>query len=786
MPTVPTQPLPSVTPQPVRLVFQSAEGATADVFGAGTARGLQRAGGQLGQAGDQLATLALQQAAEDNEREAKLAMVEFDRAKSDLLVGSATTPGYIAQQGENAVRGYPEFQQSVESLRRERLNQIRSPRVREMFDAASQVSVAGTIEQASRHLAREREAARVAVAEARLQGYADDAAAAWNDPQALARSVALTTAEVAQLYEGRAPELRANKLSEARTNIYRSAIVAALRSDPVAAQALYDRNRPLIAGTARAEIEQMLETATVTARSQQIAQALWAKHGASGIEAARAEAMSTTSGKLLDETLRRLEHEEARVWAAEARQYAREEREYRAESRALAGLAFTARDAIVGEAVSERDALAAVDRIDNPRLRAEVGPLVRDYYEVRRRLTSEERAGEAFRLLDEFNAVYETEREVRFAIETIEDPQMRAAVTTLANDYFSTDRRLTDEEMLGHVQDLAQTFAAEEDTLDAEIARARREVSDPKVQQQVVEELGRMKTQADNARRQQSEEAFSAAYRFLYDESNPDRSLAAFQRQNPELFALMTSDGPAMSALQRAEDQVRLGQTYARVSDPDTLARVRSMPVNQLAALEPSAVRSRLSQNDYEQLLGWIRAAQDKVQSVSQNQEIYGTAETVLKRMAPKGLNWGSEKASQEKRDIAEALRNEMRVFISAAKQQGRLPTQDELATVAGRLFMEVYANPPGPFNSFSGFVAQIADMTPEQRARIEVEADTMPREFRTSIENLIAATGARSSTGLIERIGGAWIAQDGNRVRVLIEEAGGDPSRLNAAQGAP
>jgi len=293
--------------------------ATVDDFGGTQARSLIQGGQQLAATGDMIGKRALQMQIEDNEREAKALDVEFSKRLSAITYGDDQNEGYYASRGENAIKGYKDTTNKIEEARRQTMEGVANPRVREMFGTVSAARVAREGESLSRHVAAQRRVANDSVSEARLNEAADDAGRAWNDPKVVGQSMAIVRGEVQDMAErnGWAPEVTASKMQEAQTVLHRSVINSAMVSDPAAAKAYFDKNKDKIDGRVHADIEKAIEAGTLRQQSQAAEDSIMAR--GMGEAAALAEARKIKDPKLRDETVARVTNRYAEAARIDAR-----------------------------------------------------------------------------------------------------------------------------------------------------------------------------------------------------------------------------------------------------------------------------------------------------------------------------------------------------------------------------------------------------------------------------------------------------------------------------------
>lgn len=352
MPTVPTARITSdVRQRAAPVVFQDASAATIEAFGGGSRtealKSLGRSIGRTGQEAERTSNLIQDQ---DNEREAKRLDAEFSARIRQITYGDGETEGYFSSRGENAIRGFGAAHKAIEDARRELIGSNQNPAVQRMFGDASQARVDRELGAMSRHVTKQRQIASDAVSEARLNEAADDASTSWNDDKVIGQSAAIVRSEVHDMADrnGWPPEVRASKLQEAETIMYRRAVESALLHDPAAAKALYDKHKTKIDGRVRGDIEKALEAGTLRQQSQEKADEILSK----GLDekAALAQARKIKNAKLRDETVDRV-----------ARRYAendRADREARQEAKAQAWEAV-----IGGRSVDDLDprVLASMD-----------------------------------------------------------------------------------------------------------------------------------------------------------------------------------------------------------------------------------------------------------------------------------------------------------------------------------------------------------------------------------------------------------------------------------------
>ena len=295
--------------------------ATVEDFGGAAARGMIEGGQKIAGLGDALGKRVMAQQVEDNEREAKALDVEFAKQVREIGYGDGNEKqGFYSARGEDAVKGRETAESALDEARRKVLEGAKNDRVRAMFGDISAKRVETEKGQFARHYETQRRAAGDATSEARIAEAADDAGAAWNNPQVTARSIGIVRGEVQDMgaRNGWSPEVINSKMQEAQTVLHRKIIDSALVQDPAAAKAYYDANKDKIDGRVRADIEKGLEAGTLRQQSQAAEDRIMGM-GLSESQAL-AQARAIKDPKLRDETVQRVTQRFAETSRIEARQ----------------------------------------------------------------------------------------------------------------------------------------------------------------------------------------------------------------------------------------------------------------------------------------------------------------------------------------------------------------------------------------------------------------------------------------------------------------------------------
>lgn len=321
MPTVP-QATPTVQSRPIDPGFQNANSASQDAFGASQGASLAQTGARIQGVADELGRLALRTMVEDNEREAGKLDVELSSALRSVTRGDGTqqNPGYFGLRGEAALQGYEGAQKSIREAQKKLSESAKNPRVKEIFDRVASRRIETEMDRLASHVGQERVRAADTVSEARLSEAANDAAAAWNDPKIINRSVVLAVNEIRSMAErnGWGKEVEAAKVREATSVIATGAAKAALAVEATgAAQRIFKQYEGSFTPEARASISRQIRDGSVQHSAQALRDAAMRAHPDD--RAAQAKyILDRASGKVEDAALSSLNNWHSTLRAAEA------------------------------------------------------------------------------------------------------------------------------------------------------------------------------------------------------------------------------------------------------------------------------------------------------------------------------------------------------------------------------------------------------------------------------------------------------------------------------------
>lgn len=133
--------------------YQRIDSSPAD-FGALQGQAEQKTGSQVAQAGDELATVALQRQAQFNQIASDDAFNKFQTRANTLTYGDGTpqNPGILNQRGSDALNAAPAARAALDQARQEIYNGMQDPAQQLQFDQASRRFQMFTSGEIDRHL----------------------------------------------------------------------------------------------------------------------------------------------------------------------------------------------------------------------------------------------------------------------------------------------------------------------------------------------------------------------------------------------------------------------------------------------------------------------------------------------------------------------------------------------------------------------------------------------------------------------------------------------------------
>jgi len=250
---------PSVAERPILQANLTTRASAAD-FGSAIGQGLQQVGQGLGQAAQEFGTL---RDLEDQMR-AKEADNAFAAWKREADYGAG---GYMTLEGQAAVDGRDAYVQTLEDKRREFGSGL-SGGASQMYGQASQARVNSALDSSIVHAAGERKKWFNDTASARLDTFAEDALAVWNNPAKVDTNIAAGQAEIRQqgAMLGWGADVLANKEAQYISDVRKNIALRHMMDDPIAAKAYIEEHRSELTGQAQFELDETIQAPLVNAQ----------------------------------------------------------------------------------------------------------------------------------------------------------------------------------------------------------------------------------------------------------------------------------------------------------------------------------------------------------------------------------------------------------------------------------------------------------------------------------------------------------------------------------------
>jgi hypothetical protein len=641
MAIVPTTGGATVQPNAGGPVYQSASGATPEAFGAGAARQTIQAADQLGRAADRMGAVAIDMQQEENKRQVKDADTEFRQGLLSLQYGDGTeeNPGYFGLKGQTAVDKFSEYQDRMTKLREQAGSRLSNDTQKRDFETVAGQHTQATSERMLRYNTEQRRSSQLATSEARQGIAVSEAAANYNDPQALAGALATVRGEAlsqAQI-SGAGPEVTMALIRKAETQVLSATILTAVEKDPALAERLLRENAGRMDPAAALSVRKVVDKQFYEIKSQEVADFYGAEVRSGrmtpdqALEAIRKEYsgdMETAAVKELTGRIRDTMSFEANQRAREAAERARANEREADQRRAAADVRRAENDRIASEART----LA-----EGRRLLADLRREGKDEEAVRRQEAALARQESA--LAERRQRLLRTEADAARKSQTTED--VNAVAQTI------TDMGGNLEERVGKVRD----------TLTGEL-RTRAETL-------VVQMYARDQKIAQEARAERINGLSDAIRggRKFDDLSAQERSgLTASEERN----------------LREISRRTQLG--IPNESEPGLIGEIFSMiegkRVDEFLAMSPDDVRTRLSDDDYKRYYSLrLSAAQGRM-----DPNVSADAAFVFGR-----LRGYSQFQSASKKDdvnrLAEVILSEVN-SLRAEKRGGRITDAERLEIV--------------------------------------------------------------------------------------------------------
>ncbi|MBA9018569.1 hypothetical protein [Aminobacter ciceronei] len=247
MPVVP-QYQPNVANRPIHQQGINVN-ATADDMGAAIGRGMQGLAAGVSQMGDALARVReLEDIAKAKEADNELAA--WDR---EAKYGEN---GFMTLEGKAAVDGRADYEKRLADKQRE-IGKGLSPSAQQKYSQASQARVNSSLDQSILHTAQSRKKWFADASTARIDTFAEDALAGYQNPALVNKNIAAGQAELREMgaLQGWDADTLKNREVEFISGVHKNIALRMAQTDPVAAKKYEDENKKMLTGPHQTDLE---------------------------------------------------------------------------------------------------------------------------------------------------------------------------------------------------------------------------------------------------------------------------------------------------------------------------------------------------------------------------------------------------------------------------------------------------------------------------------------------------------------------------------------------------
>ncbi len=302
---VPEQRIPEVAQEGIS--GQITSGATANSFGAQSARGLQALGGGFQQLGEAV------QFVQDMKDEAAVdeRLTQYSDALRALTYDTGT--GYLGTQGGAALGGYDAFAEAVEKTREEFAEGL-SPRAAQLYDAKAESQRAQALDAGIRHQAQQTLNWVNSTNDAHIVALSEDVLAVGNDPEKSATLLAEIASRIQQkgARNGWSQVQIDNEIREVQSGIHKDKATMLAVDNPFAAAAYLAANGEDMLAADKHDTGVLLEPFVKDAAALEAADKIQEDHGGDliGVDIYEALREADVPADLWDETLGHLQNDQ--------------------------------------------------------------------------------------------------------------------------------------------------------------------------------------------------------------------------------------------------------------------------------------------------------------------------------------------------------------------------------------------------------------------------------------------------------------------------------------------
>lgn len=263
MPVVP-QYQPNVANRPIHQQGINVN-ATADDMGAAIGRGMQGLAAGVSQMGDALARVReLEDIAKAKEADNELAA--WDR---EAKYGEN---GFMTLEGKAAVDGRADYEKRLADKQRE-IGKGLSPSAQQKYSQASQARVNSSLDQSILHTAQSRKKWFADASTARIDTFAEDALAGYQNPAIVNKNIAAGQAELREMgaLQGWDADTLKNREVEYISGVRKNIALRLAQTDPIAASKYVDAHRKELTGSHQYDLDGTLKGAVEEAEALGVA-----------------------------------------------------------------------------------------------------------------------------------------------------------------------------------------------------------------------------------------------------------------------------------------------------------------------------------------------------------------------------------------------------------------------------------------------------------------------------------------------------------------------------------
>lgn len=330
------------------------------------------------------------------------------------------------------------------------------------------------------------------------------------------------------------------------------------------------------------------------------------------------------------------------------------------------------------------------------------------------------------------------------------------------------DKAATDQAVFEEVESMLKAGMTE-----AEALTAARKEGDKTKRDAVVKEVTGRYAEKSRLEREQIKGVKRDAYQAVWD----GQDLDAWARQNPDAFVLL--DPRDVAQIERAELKRKKGELFSSITDGTSFNELTSLSTSDLASADLQEWQHRLTESEFSKAQTAVKAAQQRVEKSQQSAAGYSRADSVLIRFAPASLNVNKVKQTPEQHALENRLRNSLYSFVSELADEGKVPTQQDLATHLQRQMIEFSGHPGVGLSRFFGFhdpvfktmLTDLDALTSEQKSVAWVDPTTLPADLVDQLRGALRSKGKTADAEGLGNFAAAYLLGDQARMVNLIND---------------